>query len=307
MSTNPLTRRQFMKTSAAVTGAALLSGANLPRVRADQTPSASKRTAADQVPLGKTGLMISRVGLGCGSNNGYVQTALGKDGFSDLVHYCYDHGITYMDCCESYATFHWLADATKGVPREKLFIQSKVDGRPSDVLAVIDHHRKTYNTDYIDSLLVHCMTEPGWTDKWKRVTEAFDQAKEKGWIKAKGVSCHSFPALLDANKSEFPDVHLVRVNPQGKFMDNGDGGWSHDPEAVAVDPILTQIKQMHDKGRGIIGMKIYGNGTFTDAADREKSVRFTMANPNVDAVVIGMKSRAEVDETIDRVNRALAA
>ena len=45
-----------------------------------------------------------------------------------------ESGITYIDTAEAYKTFHWIADATKGLPRDKLFIQSKVDGRPEDVL-----------------------------------------------------------------------------------------------------------------------------------------------------------------------------
>jgi predicted aldo/keto reductase-like oxidoreductase len=63
---------------------------------------------------------------------------------------------------------------------------------------------------------------------------------------------------------------------------------------------------MHEQGRGIIGMKILGNGLFKDPAEREKSIRFAMSNPNIDAVVIGMKTRQEVDEAIERINRALA-
>ncbi len=34
------------------------------------------RTAVDQVPLGKTGLKLSRLGFGTGSNSGHVQRAL---------------------------------------------------------------------------------------------------------------------------------------------------------------------------------------------------------------------------------------
>jgi predicted aldo/keto reductase-like oxidoreductase len=304
MEKSSLSRRDFIKTSAALGGAAMLAGVGGASASA---ATATPRTAADQVPLGKTGIMLSRLGIGCGSNNGHVQTELGRDGFADLIHYSYDHGITYLDCCESYATFHWLAAATRGIPRDKLFIQSKMDGQPADVLAVIDHHRKVYDTDYIDSLLVHCMTRPGWTDEWKGVMDAFDTAQQRGWIRAKGVSCHSYPALQDATASDWSQVHLVRVNPQGKFMDNADGSWSHDPDAVPVEPVLQQIKIMHDKGRGVIGMKICGNGTFTQAADRERSIRFAMSNSHIDAVVIGMKSRAEVDQNIAMVNRALAA
>jgi aryl-alcohol dehydrogenase-like predicted oxidoreductase len=263
-----------------------------------------KRTATDQVPLGKTGITLSRLGIGTGSSNGQEQTAHGKDHFVDLIHYAYEHGITYIDTAEAYMTFHWIADAIKSLPREKLFIQSKVDGRPEDVLGVIDKHRSVFQTDYVDSLLIHCMTRPGWTDPWKRIMDGFSEAKERKWIRAKGVSCHTLPALQDAGKSDWCEVHLVRVNPMGAFMDGPRGGWGG--PAVAVEPVLAEIKAMHDKGRGVIGMKIIGNGTFKDPADREKSVRFAMNNPNIDAVVIGMTSTQQVDENIAMLNRALA-
>ncbi len=73
-----------------------------------------------------------------------------------------------------------------------------------------------------------------------------------------------------------------------------------------IAPVMDQIKIMHAKGRGVIGMKICGNGTFTNPADREKSIRFAMSQPEIDAVVIGFKNRQEIDEAIERINRALA-
>ena len=63
---------------------------------------------------------------------------------------------------------------------------------------------------------------------------------------------------------------------------------------------------MRKNGHGIIGMKIIGNGDFTSPEDREKSVRFAMQPGLVDAVVIGCKSTAEIDEAIMRINAALA-
>jgi predicted aldo/keto reductase-like oxidoreductase len=297
-SANGLTRRQFIRASTtALAGVALL-----PQLTLAEAPPAPVRTATDQVTLGKTGIKLSRLGFGTGSANGYVQTAAGKAAFTDLIHYAYDRGITYIDTAEAYQTFGWIADATKGLPREKLFIQSKVDGRPEDVLAVIDNHRKTFNTDYVDSLLVHCMTRGTWTDEWKRVTDAFNQAQEKKWIRAKGVSCHTLPALRAAVASDWSEVHLVRVNPQGSYTDHEGNSWGGGGD---IAPVIEQIKTMHAKGRGVIGMKICGNGTFTSPADREKSIRFAMSHKEIDAVVIGFKSRAEIDEAIERINRAL--
>lgn len=304
MKHHELSRRQFIRTSAALAGTALLS----PWALADsgKTPSpAIKRTAVDQVTLGKTGVKLSRLGFGTGSNSGSEQVALGKEAFIKLIHYAYDHGITYIDAAQMYRTFGWIGDAIKGLPREKLFIQSKVPGKPDDVLATIDNHRKTFNTDYIDSLLIHCMMRGGWTDEWKRIMDAFNEAKDKKWIRAKGVSCHTLPALRAATASDWIEVHLVRVNPQGKFMDGTAADWGGE-SSTDIAPVMQEIKTMHAKGRGVIGMKIIGNGTFTDPADREKSIRYAMACKDIDAVVIGFKSKQEIDEGIERINRALA-
>ena len=180
MKNHGLNRRQFIQSSALLAGSTLLSPWAISNLRAAATP-AGKRTAVDQVTLGKTAIKLSRLGFGTGSNNGREQTALGRDGFNKLIRYAYDQGITYIDTAESYRTFEWISDAVKGLPREKLFIQSKVDGKPADVLAVIDHHRKVFNTDYIDSLLVHCMTRGQWTDEWKRITDGFISASSSSW------------------------------------------------------------------------------------------------------------------------------
>jgi predicted aldo/keto reductase-like oxidoreductase len=297
-----LNRRQFLKTSTALAGTVLISPWALTNSGA-ATSSNPPRTATDQVTLGQTGIKLSRLGFGTGSDNGYIQTAEGRDAFVNLIHYAYDRGITYIDTAQAYQTFDWIAAAIKGLPREKLFIQSKVDGRPEDILAVIDYHRKTFNTDYVDSLLVHCMTRGQWTDQWKHVMDGFNQAQERKWIRAKGVSCHTLPALRAGVTSEWPEVHLVRVNPQGSFTDGEYNGWGDSSQDIA--PVMQQIKIMHEKGRGVIGMKICGNGTFTDPADREKSIRFAMSQPEIDAVVIGFKNRQEIDEAIARINRAL--
>ncbi|HEY3863413.1 MAG TPA: aldo/keto reductase [Verrucomicrobiae bacterium] len=295
---NRFTRRQFLERSAAA-GTLLLAPH---RLLAEVI--AGKRTATDQVTLGNTGIKLSRMGFGTGSNSGHVQAALGQEQFTSLIHYAYDQGITYFDCAQAYATFEWMGGAIKGLPREKLFIQSKIGGRPEDILAAIDHHRKTFDTDYIDSMLIHCMVQNHWTDDWKRIMDGCDQAKEKKWIRAKGVSCHSLPALRGARQSDWTEVHLVRVNPQGAFMDGEQENYNMVTNAVA--PVLEELKLMRAKGRGIIGMKMIGNGTFLDAADREKAMRFAMSRPELDAVVVGFKSRAEIDESIRRMNSALS-
>jgi predicted aldo/keto reductase-like oxidoreductase len=302
MTTSRFSRRHFLETSVTAASALVLGTGSLLSARG---ATAAKRTAVDQVTLGQTGIKLSRLGMGTGSNSGQAQFDLGREGFNSLVKYAYDQGITHFDCSQSYKTFEWLGGAVKGLPREKLFIQSKIPGQPENILEAIDRHRKVFDTDYVDSMLVHCMIKEGWTDQWKRIMDGFDEAKGKGWIRSKGVSCHSLPALRDARTTPWAQVHLVRVNPQGRRIDGPEESVWNDT-VHEVSPVVAEIKAMKAKGRGIIGMKIIGNGEFVDAEDREKSIRFAMSLPELDAVVIGFKSRSEIDEAIKRINGALA-
>jgi predicted aldo/keto reductase-like oxidoreductase len=294
-----ISRRQFIARTAAVAGGLFAS----PVLAA----AAPKRTAVDQVVLGKTGLKLSRLGIGCGSNSGNVQRALGHDGFNRLIRYAYDQGITYLDTAQSYQTHEWIREAIKGLPREKLFILSKMPGNPDKPLAVLDRYRKELGTDYIDSLLTHCTVTPNWDDERRRALDAMEEAKDKGIIRAHGVSCHSLPALKRSVDIDWTDVHLVRINPQGAWVDTPAETWNAESNASHVPPVIEQIKRMRAKGHGVIGMKLIGNGDFTDPADREKAIRFVMQSNLADAVVIGFKSPAEIDEAIMRINNALAA
>lgn len=298
MKPNTLNRRQFIQRSSLAAGALIFAGC------AGLKSTTAKRTATDQVALGKTGIRVSRLGFGTGSNSGQVQKDLGQQGFNDLIHYAYDQGITGFDCAQSYQTFEWIGGAIKGLPRERLFIQSKIGGKPDKILEAIDRHRSVFKTDYVDSMLIHCMVADGWTDEFKRIMEAFDTARDKKWILSKGVSCHSLPALRAATASAWTEVHLVRVNPQAKHIDGEEQTWNKSGNDIS--PVLSELQKMRDKGRGIIGMKIIGNGEFTNPEDRERSIRYAMSRPELNSVVIGFKNRAEIDEAITRMNAALA-
>ncbi len=304
MSDRAITRREFIGSAAA---AALL----VPVVTRAGEPSAkespAKKTAADQVELGSTGLRLSRLGIGTGSQSGNIQRALGRDGFNKLVRHAWDRGLTYIDTAESYGNHEWIRDAVKGLPREKLFIQTKIGGTPERPLAEIDRFRKELGTDYLDSLLVHCTFTRDWQDERKRVIDAMEEAKAKEWIRARGVSCHSLPALERSVELPWVDVQLVRVNPQGAHIDTPREHWEVSSDASHLPAVLKAVKAMREKGRGIIGMKIIGNGDFTSAEERETSIRFAVSCGLLHAVVIGAKSPAEIDEAIERMDRALAA
>jgi hypothetical protein len=301
MSRKGITRREFIKGTAALAGTAFLSSCSTGPLAKGHKP-----TAVDQVTLGKTGLRLSRLGFGTGSKGGSVQRALGTEEFTRLIRYAYDQGITYIDTAENYKTHTMVRDAIKGLPREKLFIQSKMPGVPEKPLEVLDRYRKELGVDYIDSLLVHAARRIDWYDERKRLLDAFEEAKARKIIRAHGVSCHSLPALRKAAQLDWVDVNLVRVNPQGAHIDTPETGRRAKSNASNLPPVLEQIKLMRRNRHGVIGMKIIGNGDFTQPEDRKKSIRLAMQGGLVDAVVIGFKSTAEIDEAILRINRALA-
>jgi hypothetical protein len=295
-------RRQFMEGAAAVAGGVLFPAA---LEAAEKKPP--KATAADRVALGKTGLKPSRLGIGTGTHGGSVQRRLGRDAFIRLVRYAYDHGVTYIDTADNYRVHAWVGEAIKGLPREKLFIQSKIWGVPQKPLAEVDRFRKELGVEYIDSLLMHCVVRKDWDEERKKVMDALAEAKAKKMIRACGVSSHSIAALARAAELDWVDVVLARINPQGVAIDTFKADASIGrSDASHVEPVLKQIRRLRGRRCGLIGMKLIGDGTFTKAADREKSIRFVMQCGLFDAVTIGLKSTAEVDEAIERINRALA-
>lgn len=305
---NHISRREFIRKSAAITGT-VLAGTEL--LSADAAPA---RTAADWVPLGrlnKKGIRIPRLGMGTGSINGDVQRALGQDGFNRLVAHAYERGVRYIDTADQYRIHGMVREAIKAnrIPRDKIFIQTKMrwieEENRTQPLKVLDRFRQELGADYIDSLLIHCTTEPDWPVKLRPMMDAFDEAQQRGWIRTKGMSCHGLRALRVATQSDWMEVQLARINPQGHHVDQ-DLPNVHDPRGK-FDEAMKEIKAMHAKGRGIIGMKLCGNGDFTRAEDREKAVRFAMSCGFVDAVVIGFRSPQEIDEAVERLNRALSA
>jgi len=120
--------------------------------------------------------------------------------------------------------------------------------------------------------------------------EVLSEAKEKGIIRAHGCSCHSIEALRAAAKSPWVEVDLVRINPIGSHMDA-------DP-----DTVVSVIKQMKASGKGIVGMKILGQG---DLRTRQsEALKYALSLNLLDGFTIGAESKAEQDNLIERVATA---
>ncbi len=287
-----ISRRQFLAESAAAVLAAPLAA------RADTALEAAPQKitkGTDLVTLGKTGIRTTVLGLGTGTRSGSEQRALGPEGFSRMVRYAYDRGIRYIDTAAGYRTHPLVRDAIKGLPREEFFIQTKVRPRNAEAAkADIERVRQELDTDYVDSLLIHYMTDKGWQTDMRPVMDVFSEAKEKQRVRAVGVSCHGWDPLVDSVGGDWVETHLVRINPFEAMMDG-----KH-------EDVAAQMKKMHEKGRGIIGMKIFGETGFDSAEKRLESLKYVLGLGCVHAFTIGFTSTEQIDETLAMIEKVLA-
>src|SRR5438876_8867539 len=168
-------RREFLHRAAYAAGAVWLD----PKTAAKQTfplpAQAGKFSASDTVALGRTGIKTSRLAMGTGtvgSGHHSHQTALGIQGLSGLLEHGYDQGLRFFDVADSYGSHPHAAEALKHIPREKVTILTKSWARDAaGMQADIDRFRKELRVDYIDVLLMHCLTEGDWTERYKPVMD----------------------------------------------------------------------------------------------------------------------------------------
>jgi 1-deoxyxylulose-5-phosphate synthase len=290
-----MNRREFLTTAAAGLGAACLKPSALGSVVGSvlDTPAPPKKVqATDTVVLGKTGIKTSRLAMGTGTvgfAGGSNQTRMGK--LTPLLLNGYESGLTFFDTADPYGSHPQVAAVLKEIPRDKAIVMTKCDSRdPKDAKADLERYLRELKTDYIDICLIHCVTEGDWTTRFRGVMDVFEEAKEKGMIRAHGVSCHSIEALRAAAKSPWVEVDLVRLNPIGAHMDA-------DP-----DTVISVIKEMRAQGKGIIGMKILGQGAMRTRQD--EAIRYALGTGVLDAFTIGAENRSEQQDLIRRVAAA---
>lgn len=286
---NQPSRRDFLGQSAVAVGA--LAASNQLALGAEVAPRKLK-SVTDQVVLGRTGIKTSLVGLGTGSvgvKHSSNQVKLGEEGFKKLVRYAYDRGITYFDTADQYGSHIYLREALKGLPREKLFIQTKTRATTAEMArADIERFRQELGVDYVDTLLMHCMVKASWPTDFRPVMDVLFEAKAKRWVRAVGVSCHGMDPLRTAVKTDWVEVDLARINPVG-VPARMDGS----PEEV-----VPCLRAMHEQGKGVLGMKILGEGTFKAPEQQIKSLKFVLGLGCVDAFVIGFESPGQIDQIL---------
>jgi len=299
-------RRQFLTTALAGAGVLAASPTWLSAAQANKKKGADKSRVTDLVTLGSTGIKATRLAQGTGWNGGGRSSAhsrLGEKTFVELIRHGVDQGVAFFDTADLYGSQPYLGTALKGVPRDKYILMSKIWPRkeywnsPSGgAREEVDRFRKELNTDVLDICLIHCMTDGEWPKTFERIRDELSELKQKGAVRAIGVSCHDHEALKVAAAHPWVDAVLARINNVGK-------GAAMDVSPEEVAPVL---KQARANGKIVLGMKLFGAGELTKPAQKDASLKYVFQNQLVDAITVGMMQPKEIEDTIQRVNKALA-
>jgi len=86
------------------------------------------------------------------------------------------------------------------------------------------------------------------------------------------------------------EVDLARINPIGSHMDADPG------------TVTGVLREMKAAGKGVIGMKILGEGDLRNRQD--EALRFALSLGVLDAFTIGAESKAEQEDLIGRIAAA---
>ena len=281
-------RRTFIRNS--IAGAAVLSAFPYEALALEK-----KLYAHDKVKLGNTGIEMSRLAMGTGTN-GYGGASnqtrqMGIKGVADMLRAAFDDGINFWETADQYGSHPHVAEALKKVKREEVVILTKTNSNSYEAVKKdLDRFRKELGTDYLDIILLHAVTDPQWNQKMKGAMEALAEAKEEGIIRAHGVSCHSIGALETAADEPWVEVDLARFNPGGARMD------------ADVPTVTKVLERMKKNGKAILGMKVYGCGQLLDIKD--ECLQFQTGTGLTDAFTMGFESIEQLKDIQKRLPEA---
>lgn len=227
--------------------------------------------------LGKTGLKISRMGLG-----GIPIQRTDAEGTKQLIRWLCDRGVNYIDTARGYTVSEeYLGQALEGI-RERFVIATKSMSRTKEAMAAdIDISLKNLRTDYIDLYQIHNATPADFA----KITapggalEALQEAKVAGKIGHIGITAHSLESFQLA--VEMPWVETIMF-----------------PYNIVENQGQELIHRCAENNIGFIAMKPLAGGAIENAT---LAMRFLCANEDLTVVIPGMAEIREAEQNLAAV------
>lgn len=272
--------------------------------------------------LGRTGIQVSEIGLGCEHLQG-----MEYGGVKSVLEEALDQGINIMDVFMSEpAVRSHLGDALRG-NRSKMVIQGHLgaiweDGqyarsRDMDKVKIFfDDFMERFHTDYVDIGMIHFVDEQEDLDvifNGEMLRYAKD-LKKKGVIRAVGLSSHNPQVARKAVETGDIDVLMFSINPAYDLLpDNVEIDALFSPDTFRDDklngthPARAALYESCEKtGTAITVMKTLGAGTLL-SADRSpfgvaltpvQCMHYALTRPAVSSVLIGCTTAKQVQEAV---------
>lgn len=234
----------------------------------------------EYVKLGSKGPTVSRLCFG-GLIIGPLQANLDIERGADIICCALEMGVNFIDTAELYGTYPHIRRAirksgTKPVIAAKSYAYSEDGARAS-----LEKARMEMDVDFIDIFLLHEQESRLTLKGHREALEYYVSAKEKGLIKAVGVSTHNIEVVEAC--SEMPEIDIIHPIINKKGVGIGDG---------SIDEMLAAVKKAFERGKGIYGMKPLGGGNLLSCFD--ECMEFVLNLPFVHSIAVGMQSEEEV-------------
>ncbi|AOY77002.1 aldo/keto reductase [Clostridium formicaceticum] len=235
--------------------------------------------------LGNTSLLVSKLCFGS-LTMGPLQANKSPEEGGRLLLHGFEKGINFIDTAELYETYPHIQNALNQWDREKIIIATKSYAYSRETAEASLHKAlKEMNIDYIDIFLLH-EQESQYTLKghWEAFTY-FMKMKEKGYIKALGISTHTIAAV--AASLEIKEIEVLHpiVNMAGLGIQDG-----------SIEEMVHLLEKAKKMGKGIYGMKPLGGGNLLK--NYKDCLDFVLDLSCLDAIAVGMQTIEEIDDNV---------
>ena len=176
----------------------------------------------DYTVLGRTGLKVSVMGVGCGGPSRAGQNTGRTTAESvAVVREALDSGVNFVDTAEGYGTEEIVGQAIKGIDRSSRVLSTKKgtssNTKPEDVLKSLAESLKRLGTDYIDVYHLHGVVPQDYDYLVSEIVPTLQRARQQGKIRFIGITEHfgsdlQHAMLQKALQSDIWDVMMVGFN-----------------------------------------------------------------------------------------------
>lgn len=230
--------------------------------------------------LGNTGIEVSRMCFG-GLIIGPLQANLPADQGADVIVKAMELGVNFIDTAELYGTYEHIRKAIKKSKKTPVISTKSYAYSAHDAGKSLEKARKELDMDTIDIFMLHEQESRLTLRGHREALEFYLNAKQKGILKAVGVSTHNIE-VVDAC-SQMPEIDVIHplINKNGIGI--GDG---------TVEEMLLAVKKAYENGKGIYSMKPLGGGNLLNSFN--DSMKFVLDIPYIHSIAVGMQSIEEV-------------